>query len=208
MYHVKTMSNEVGTRVASSALEFKMTPDVLDAFVANNTVDLERHSDFLDPDKRRYLVVSIDPAGGGEESEEAFIVFLCVGSTMGLLGGRVVNGRKPNHHFSTIPLSFVLALLDTVRMAQQTLQTAHARSKFAAAKGFVMPTVLVVLETNFAYGAAVYMQMLYMIQTRQNADPSLRTVDILFATPVYSSDRETMSLRQRLSERTLRRSLL
>lgn len=128
---------------------------------------------FLDPtDPDRYVVVSVDPAGGGELSDEAFVVFLVAGSRIGLLTGRSVPGHNARYGFSMIPLVFVVALLvfprigvvrsdgadawerlHTVRNVQHLLREAHGRCRHEAAP-FRMPPVIVLIENNFAYGAA------------------------------------------------------
>lgn len=73
--------------------------------------------DFLDRDspRSRYIVIAVDPAGGGKLSEEAFVVFLVSSNRMVLLGGRVVTGARMGSKFNTIPLRFVLALLQTIK---------------------------------------------------------------------------------------------
>lgn len=66
-----------------------------------------------------------------------------------------------------------------------------------------MPTVIVVLETNFAYGAAtpatiferclggVYMQLLYFLDQRKARMPTMEHVRIVFATPVSRGRRRS-----------------
>lgn len=38
-----------------------------------------KENDFMDPMKHRYIVIAIDPAAGGELSDEAFVVFMTCG---------------------------------------------------------------------------------------------------------------------------------
>lgn len=128
----------------------------------------------------RYLVVAVDPAGGGMLSEEAFTVFLVCGARFALVTGRTIQGHHRSYPYSTIPLVFVLSLLETVRTVKYLLRREDA--------AFVMPPVLVVMENNFAYGATVYMQMLWFIQSKQQRHRDLQDVEIIFATPVYLWD--------------------
>lgn len=124
------------------------------------------NSPFLDPDADRYVVVSVDPAGGGALSDEVFVVFLIANDQFGLLAGRVAVGQSKRYGFSLIPLSFILALVRTLRSVRAWLQAAHGRSG-RPPDAFRMPTVLVVIENNFAYGAAMYMQMLWFLRQQQ-----------------------------------------
>lgn len=122
-----------------------------------NTIHLkeEPFRRFLDPDggRARYVVIAIDPAAGGKESEEAFVIFLVSGTHIALFGGRIVSAKEPGTAANVIPLRFVLALFDTVKKLATEL-----RQIFDVPPGSTyFPSVLVVLETNFAYGAAIYM---------------------------------------------------
>lgn len=131
--------------------------------------------------------------------------------------GRTIHGHHRSYPFSTVPLVFVLSLLETVRTVKRLLQTIEPN--------FPMPPVLVVMETNFAYGATVpqapeqcssvwhpYMQMLWFIQQKQQRHRDLANVDIVFATPVYlwddTIDRHREEVRgQRLLVQDLREKL-
>lgn len=145
--------------VRNPKLTYRMTDDQLQRYVAQSSVSLRT---FLKPGQDHYVVIAVDPSAGGVNSEEAFTVFLTSGADIALLSGRVVSGRSPDVHFSMLPLTFVLALLDTVKKCRRLLQSEHA-----TASHFQMPPVLVVVETNFAYGAAVYMQMMYFVEARR-----------------------------------------
>ena len=59
---------------------------------------------FLSSGRKQYLVISVDPAGGGEDSAEAFVVFLVCGDRFMLVTARVVSGHHRAYHFSTLPL--------------------------------------------------------------------------------------------------------
>ena len=63
---------------------------------------------------------------------------------------------------------FVLSLLHTVRSVERLLRDAHARSPHAE-RPFALPPVIVLIENNFAYGAATYMQMLWLIRHHHRA---------------------------------------
>ena len=82
-----------------------------------------------------YVVISIDPAGGGTLSEEAFVVFLVNGGTFGLLTARLIPGHNErygfsacgdcityNHRVPMVPLVFVLALRRTILAVRQLLE--------------------------------------------------------------------------------------
>jgi hypothetical protein len=118
---------------------------------------------------------------------------LVSGAHFGLLSARIVVGHDRRYAFSTIPLVFVLALLETIRTTRRMLRAAHERSAHRR-EAFRFPPVLVVLETNYAYGAAVYIQMLQMLDDKQARHADLRGVDIVFATPVYGWDLRLLAL--------------
>lgn len=146
----------------------------------------QRGSLFLQRTADRYVVISIDPAGGGALSDEVFVVFLVADDQFGLLTARVIPGHNTKYGFSLVPLVFVLSLLRTVREVRQLLRDAHDAAGLPAAD-FRMPPVVVVIENNFAYGAATYMQLLWFLRERQrrSASADLANVEIIFATPVY-----------------------
>ena len=106
----------------------------------------------LDPGVARYVVISVDPAGGGSHSKEAFIVWLVAGNHYALLTGRTASGHRRSLPFTTIPMAFVLALMRTIRDVRASLMA----SLGDGTGSFTMPPVLIVMETNYAYGAAVY----------------------------------------------------
>lgn len=182
-----------GRRVAQPVRTYGLSTHVLDEYIRKSTESLVAEHWLVGKD--RYLVVSVDPAAGGVNSEEAFTVFLVSGSRIALLSGRIVVGKTPDVPFSVIPLSFVIALLDTVRKCKRLLQNAH--EALSPPVVFQMPRVLVVVEANFAYGAAVYMQLMYFIQARTSSDSELVNLEIIFATPVYATDTDVMQLMQR-----------
>lgn len=159
---------------------------------ANASADVRA---YLDPTGARYVVVAVDTAAGGALSDEAFAVFLVAGARYALLSARIVVGHDQRYSLSTLPLVFVLALLETIRTTRRMLRAAHLTSAFRD-RPFVFPPVLVVLETNYAYGAAVYMQMLRLLDAKRARHPDLRRVDIVFATPVYGWDAQLQALRR------------
>jgi hypothetical protein len=138
---------------------------------------------FLDPARQRYVVISVDPAGGGALSDEAMAIFLVADDQFGLLSGRVVPSSNNRYGMAMVPLVFVLSLLHTVREVHAWLKTAHTAAGHPPAT-FQLPPFLVLIENNYAYGAATYMQMLWLID-RQCKRPSWNGVEIVFATPVY-----------------------
>ena len=144
----------------------------------------------------KYLVVAVDPAGGGELSEEAFVVFLVAGDQIALVTARAIRGHDARYDYSTVPLVFVLALLETVRCVKAMLVEEYRRLQTE----FVMPPVLVVMETNFAYGAAVYMQLDWFIRYKLARHPSLSDIKIIFATPVYVWDSTVEQARKEAAE--------
>lgn len=159
-------------RVDDNSTAFGLTEDVFADFCRRARCDLRADdsdvrglSPFLDPTNRdRYVVVSVDPAGGGALSDEAFLVFMVTARRFGLLTGRIVAGHTGRYGFSMIPLVFVAALLQTIRGVNALLQQAYRRSAYAhrltqrgeSLPPFIMPTVLVLIENNFAYGASTY----------------------------------------------------
>ena len=177
-------------QVANVEDEFAVNPAALEQFVRSVNVTDKRSFLTGQGSTARYVVVAVDPAGGGEASEEAFVVFFVSGARFALLTARAIHGHHPAYPFSTVPLVFVIALLETVRSVKLLLQ--------AAIPGFTMPPVLVVMETNFAYGAAVYLQLLWFMQKQQAMSADLRDVDIVFATPVYMWDDTVVKLRDEL----------
>jgi hypothetical protein len=80
---------------------------------------------------------------------------------------------------------FVVSLLETVQKTRDALNVMHDGIAKYRTREFKMPTVLVVMETNYAYGAAVYMQFMFFLDQRKSQIPGLKDVDIVFATPVY-----------------------
>lgn len=134
----------------------------------------------------RYVVIAVDTAGGGRQSDEAFAIFLVGGSEFALFTGRIAAGHDVRVPFSTVPLVFVLSLMETIRALHRML----------AAQGFggPLPPVLVVVESNYAYGAALYLQLLRLVRQRRLRHRELRNADIVIATPVYGEDRRRMQL--------------
>jgi hypothetical protein len=185
--------------VANPAVEFGVDRAAVRAYAAAQRVELVGNSVYLDPQKQRYVVVSVDTSAGGAHSDEAFAVFLVAAGRYGLLTARTVVGHDPRYAFSTLPLIYVLALLETLRAVRRLLRRAHAASAFAA-QPFRFPRVLVVLESNFAYGAAVYIQILNLLEQKQARHRDIRALDIVFATPVYTWDQRMVLLRMRLAK--------
>jgi hypothetical protein len=158
-------------RVTQPGAEFGLGLGDVERYAARHTLRLGEDDDpraraYLNPAAARYVVVAVDTAAGGEHSDEAFVVFLVSGAHFGLLSARIVVGHDRRYAFSTIPLVFVLALLETIRTTRRMLRAAHERSAYRR-HAFRFPPVLVVLETNFAYGAAVYIQMLQMLDDKR-----------------------------------------
>jgi hypothetical protein len=68
-------------RVAQPAAEFGLGLGDMERYVARNTLRLGEDDDpraraYLNPAGARYVVVAVDTAAGGENSDEAFVVFL------------------------------------------------------------------------------------------------------------------------------------
>ena len=163
-------------------IKYGLTPFAMDAFIERAKVTNLSH--FLDPTKPdRYVLISVDPAGGGFLSEEAFIIWIISQGAFALLSGRTVRGHKAGYAFSTVPLMFVVSLLETIRQVQKALRQLHANASIPGE--FQMPKVIVLIETDYAYGAAVYMQTLFFLEEQRKRLPDLRDVVIVFATPVY-----------------------
>jgi hypothetical protein len=138
---------------------------------------------------RRYIVVAVDPAAGGVASEEVFAVFAVCGDKMALLTMRKVRGHDVRYDMATLPLVFVVSLLETIRAVRDMLSLVPT------------PPFLVVIENNFAYGAAVYMQMLDFLDRKRSQHPSLRDLDIVFATPVYVWNDRRAALQRTVDQR-------
>lgn len=156
-------------------------------FAADHAAPLAGSSEFLDPAAERFIVVAIDTAGGGPLSDEALAVYVVAGERFALLTARVVSLRDERYAVSAVPLVYVLALLETLRTVQRYLRAAQDASDFGRLP-FRLPTVLVVLESNFAYGAAVYIQFLRLLDRTRQRNPDVSAMDIVFATPVYTWD--------------------
>lgn len=83
--------------------------------------------EFLSPEEgdSRYVVVSVDPAGGGFQSQEAFVVWLVNNRRFALFSGRTIRGHKRGYSFATIPLIFIVSLLETIKNTQDALRALH-----------------------------------------------------------------------------------
>ena len=132
-------------------------------------------------------------------------MWLVAGEHFALLSGLTVPGHRRSLPFSTVPLVFVLALLKLIGRVLDALRRTFERTQPTDEYGnrlpFVTPPVLVVMETNYAYGAAVYQQILWMVDRHRGRDASLRDVDIVFATPVYMWDRSMDQIRRDIAEK-------
>ena len=133
-------------------------------------------------------------------------VFLVADDQFGLLTAQTVSGHPPARRILVIPLVFVPSLLTGLGRVRDLLERVHGRARLSAP--FVMPPVIVVIENNFAYGAAVYQQLLWFARHRQPTTQP--TLDIVFATPVYGlneylTDRWTRLRRTRLELREMQR---
>jgi len=97
-----------------------------------------------DNDAVNHVVVSVDPAGGGVLSDEAFVVFLVHSNRFALLGARLVRGHDRSLKFSSLPTVFVLSLLATIEsvqtMLRETLRSINAQLVFK------MPRVVLLIE--------------------------------------------------------------
>ena len=93
--------------------------------------------EFLSPqdDDSRYVVVSVDPAGGGFQSQEAFVVWLVNNRRFALFSGRTIRGHKRGYSFATIPLIFIASLLETIKNTQDALRSLH-RTQFGSRVDF------------------------------------------------------------------------
>lgn len=101
----------------------------------------------------RYVVISVDPAGGGALSDEVFVVFLIADDQCGLLTARVVPGQNEKIGFSMIPLVFIISLLKTIVQVKECLQRAHSKVKWGSVPPiFKMPPVLVLIEPARFHG--------------------------------------------------------
>ena len=172
----------------------------LDATVVDQYVDKARHilnakSQFLNPDPsvRRYILIAVDPAGGGTLSDEAVAVFIIANNEFGLFTGCLLEPHHKDFPFSVVPTVFLLGLLAMVRAVKAALKKLHLAAGLAS-DTFQMPPVLVLLENNFAYGAAVYIHLLYFLEEKRSQHPELKDVDLSFATPVYGLDEPLVQL--------------
>lgn len=68
-------------RIKDPAAFFGVNEDTIALFLSRSRHELKADSPFIRPDfpHTRYVVLSIDPAGGGEKSDEAVTVFLVAG---------------------------------------------------------------------------------------------------------------------------------
>jgi hypothetical protein len=189
--------------VEDNEAHFGITWQTVQAFAdGHRTPKAQLLNGYLNPDTvdTRYVVISVDPAGGGILSEEAFVVWLVQGVHFTLFSGRTVKGHKAGYTFSTIPLMFVVSLLETISKTKEALRLLQRGIHKYRTRPFRMPTVLVVLETNYAYGAAVYMQFIYFLDQRKAQMPGLKDVSIVFATPVYMWNTKAAETVERLKQ--------
>lgn len=170
-------------RVADVAAEFGVGLDAVTAYARSNGRSVSQLWGSHTADGDRYIVVAVDTAGGGRRSDEAFAVFLVVGGEFALLSARLAVGHDRRIPFSTVPLVFVLSLLETVRTVRRMLAADLPPSAALDA----VP-VLVVIESNFAYGAALYLQLLQLVRQRQLRHADLRSTRLIFASAVYTLD--------------------
>lgn len=170
-------------RVADVTAEFGVGPDAVSAYASVNGRSVAQLWGKRTADGDRYIVVAVDTAGGGRRSDEAFAVFLVVGDEFALLSARLAAGHDRRIPFSTVPLVFVLSLMQTVRAVRRML----AADLPPTAALDAVP-VLVVVESNFAYGAALYLQLLQLVRQRRLRHADLRAVRLVFATAVYTLD--------------------
>ena len=197
-----------GRRVITKVADhFNVTPEKVEAYIALASHTMNAESVFLKPGIHRYILLAVDPAGGGKRSDEAVVVFIIANNQYGLLTGCLLGAHHPEFPFSVVPMVFLLGLLTAVRAVKAELFRMHRAAGFPDA-AFVMPPVLVLLENNFAYGAAVYVHLLYFLERKRLEHPELKDVDILFATPVYGMDEHLVQLLlDRLSKQKLVKEL-
>ena len=131
-------------------------------------------------------MLSIDPAAGGEESEEVFVIFLIRSQEIALFGSRIVSATDRNISFTVIPFRFVVALLQTIKDLKAKLFSLFKSATY----DLKLPPILIVIETNFAYGAAVYMQYMFFLRHILARDSSFKDIEIIFATAVFGWDSE------------------
>jgi hypothetical protein len=179
--------------VKNVATHFDVTPDVVEGYVNQSRHTLDGNSRFIDPTVQRYILIAVDPAGGGLLSDEALVVFLIANDRFGLFTGCLLEAHHINISFSVVPTVFLLGLLTMVRSVKASLRQLHHDAGFPTAS-FIMPPVLVLLENNFAYGAAIYLRLLYFIEEKRLEHPELKDVDISFATPVYGVDEQLVQI--------------
>ena len=185
------------------AVGWGVSEETMKGFIKNATVkDMSPYLDCTKDD--RYVLISVDPAGGGFLSEEAFVIWLVAQDKFALFSGRSVKGHKATYTFSTVPLMFVVSLLETIQQVQQALMKLHSKSAQQMTTVFKMPEVVVLLETNYAYGAAVYMQTLFFLEDRKKKVPDLADVSIIFATPVYMWNPHTADIKDQLQTAEMR----
>jgi hypothetical protein len=141
--------------------------------------------------------------GRGSLSDEALAVFIIANNQFGLLSGCLLAAHHRDFPFSVVPMIFLLGLLAMVRAVKAELFRMHRAAGFSD-QAFEMPTVLILLENNFGYGAAVYVHLLYFLEQKRSEHPELKDVDILFATPVYGMDETLVQLLlDRIAKKTL-----
>lgn len=119
------------------------------------------------------MVISIDPAGGGQLSDEVFVVFMVADDQSGLLTARVVPGHNREFHgFSLVPIVFVISLLHTIVQVRDLLKRAHhsARWNSTPKPKFSLPPVLVLIEPETG------------VRSIDNAQPRFRRLKIIMRT--------------------------
>lgn len=84
-------------RVVDNTFFFKMGTERWQSYARQHTLRVQD----VRPGDDTYVVVSIDPAGGGTLSEEAFVAFLVDGAKFGLLTARLVPGHNERYGFSS-----------------------------------------------------------------------------------------------------------
>ena len=121
----------------------------------------------------RYVVLSVDPAAGGDQSREAIIIFVTQDERVCLCGSYIVPQHNTAYAMPMMPnqnISFLHRVVyDFVRQNRSTLLT-NRKS---------LPPVMLVIENNFGYGTDQYRQYFHNVKFE---------FELLIATPVYGYD--------------------
>lgn len=125
-----------------------------------------------------YIVASIDPAAGGEASQEPVIVFLISGSKSAILGSLLFTRQDLTAYmlFAFWIQAYMPQMLQALQQIRTRIQGIMERKTGRRVTSHI--PVMLVIENNFGYGPIVYHNQL----VSQN---QTLTQDIFIATPVY-----------------------